>query len=265
MFNNLIESSSHRKEFKRRGSFFLFTVGTYILLFAITGVASIYAYDPNLGGQNFEITWLPPVNLQEDHPVSQTTSQARPPNSNNRASEIAQRVAPTVSVDDPQKVPDGISTTPNKNREIPKSGIWTYGRRDTDPIGGGNPGPAIDGSRMMKPSGPVLVDAGDPPPPEAPPKPKTVIKSRVLNSEALSLPKPIYPMIARQARVQGTVTVQILIDETGRVISAKTVSGHPLLLGESQRAALQARFSPTFVGDQAVKVSGIITYNFVMQ
>ena len=55
MFNNLIESSSHRQEFKRRGSFFLFTVGTYFLLFMITGVASIYAYDANLGEQNYEV------------------------------------------------------------------------------------------------------------------------------------------------------------------------------------------------------------------
>ena len=45
MFNNLIESSSHASEFKRRGSFFLFTTATYILLFVIGGVVSIYAYD----------------------------------------------------------------------------------------------------------------------------------------------------------------------------------------------------------------------------
>jgi TonB family protein len=61
------------------------------------------------------------------------------------------------------------------------------------------------------------------------------------------------------------VAVQVLIDETGRVVSAKVVSGHPLLTLESQKAAMQARFSPTIVGEQPVKVSGVITYNFVMQ
>jgi TonB family protein len=70
--------------------------------------------------------------------------------------------------------------------------------------------------------------------------------------------------MARQIRIQGTVTVQVLIDETGKVVSAKAVSGHPLLVAEAVRAATQARFSPTMIGDQPVKVSGVITYNFVI-
>src|ERR1700754_1876742 len=48
MFNNLIESSSHAKEYKRRGSFLLFTGAVYVALFAVTGVVSIYAYDAHL-------------------------------------------------------------------------------------------------------------------------------------------------------------------------------------------------------------------------
>jgi outer membrane biosynthesis protein TonB len=58
--------------------------------------------------------------------------------------------------------------------------------------------------------------------------------------------------------------VQVFIDETGKVVSAKVISGHPLLVPEAQRAATQARFSPTMIGDHAVKVSGVITYNFVL-
>ncbi len=87
----------------------------------------------------------------------------------------------------------------------------------------------------------------------------------MLNSEARLLPKPIYPQMARQIRLQGTVSVQVLIDETGKVVTAKAISGHPLLVVEAQKAAMQARFSPTLIGDQPVKVSGVITYNFVMQ
>jgi len=66
-------------------------------------------------------------------------------------------------------------------------------------------------------------------------------------------------------RIQGVISVQVLIDETGRVISAKAVSGSPFLTVEAQKAAYQARFSPTLIGDQPVKVSGVITYNFVLQ
>jgi protein TonB len=86
----------------------------------------------------------------------------------------------------------------------------------------------------------------------------------VLNSEALSLPRPIYPKLALQIGLAGTVTVQVLIDETGRVVSAKG-TGHPLLVPEAEKAARQARFSPTVISETPVKVSGVITYNFVKQ
>jgi protein TonB len=86
----------------------------------------------------------------------------------------------------------------------------------------------------------------------------------VLNSKALDLPRPNYPPPAKLIRVQGTVTVQVLIDESGNVVSAKAVSGHPLLIAAAVDAAKRARFSPTLLSDQPVKVSGVITYNFVM-
>jgi protein TonB len=76
------------------------------------------------------------------------------------------------------------------------------------------------------------------------------------------LPKPAYPEIAKRAGAQGPVNVQVLIDETGKVISAKAISGSPLLMIAAQQAALAARFSPTKLSEQPVKVSGVITYNF---
>jgi protein TonB len=87
----------------------------------------------------------------------------------------------------------------------------------------------------------------------------------VLNGKAISLPKPAYPAIARTARASGTVVVQVVIDENGRVISAHAVSGHPLLQGVAVSAARGARFSPTKLSGQPVKVTGVITYNFVAQ
>jgi protein TonB len=103
------------------------------------------------------------------------------------------------------------------------------------------------------------------PPPLPTPSPVRILRiSRVLNSEAIKLPKPVYPPFAIQIRQQGTVTVQVMIDETGNVISAKATSGPSLLIREAEKAALQARFSPTRISDQAVKVSGVITYNFIL-
>src|SRR5260370_15602470 len=64
MFTNLIESESHRKEFKRRSSFFLATVAAYALILFAAGVASIYAYDARLEAQRNGLqilNWVPPV------------------------------------------------------------------------------------------------------------------------------------------------------------------------------------------------------------
>ena len=92
-----------------------------------------------------------------------------------------------------------------------------------------------------------------------------VVSGGVLNGKAVKKPHPVYPPIAKAARAQGTVAVQILVDEEGYVISAAAVSGHPLLQQASVWAARQARFSPTRLEGQPVKVSGVVTYNYVLQ
>jgi len=106
-----------------------------------------------------------------------------------------------------------------------------------------------------------------PPPPKAPvtPAPPKIISGGVLNGKATSLPKPAYPPIARAAHASGAVNVQVTIDENGNVISASPVSGHPLLRQSAASAARQAKFSPTIIGGQRVKVTGVIIYNFVEQ
>ena len=85
----------------------------------------------------------------------------------------------------------------------------------------------------------------------------------VLNGRALKLVTPGYPDSARRAHASGTVVVNVLIDEKGKVIAAKAISGHPLLLDVSVRAAKDSLFSPTLLADKPVKVHGLIQYNFV--
>jgi len=95
------------------------------------------------------------------------------------------------------------------------------------------------------------------------PRVPKVISGGVLNGKATSLPKPAYPPAARTVRASGAVSVQVLVDERGNVVSASAVSGHPLLRSAAVQAARGAKFSPTMLSGQAVKVSGVITYNFV--
>jgi len=89
------------------------------------------------------------------------------------------------------------------------------------------------------------------------------INGGVLNGKATSLPLPVYPAAARAVRAAGAVTVKITLDENGDVISAAAVSGHPLLRAAAVEAAKEAKFSPTRLNGQPVKVSGVLVYNFV--
>lgn len=109
--------------------------------------------------------------------------------------------------------------------------------------------------------------AGDEPPPTPAPTPapkKTIVAGGVLNGKAISKPAPEYPAIAKAAGASGTVVVQIVVGEDGQVVSASAVSGHPLLQQAAVAAARRARFAPTTLSGQPVKVSGVITYNFVL-
>lgn len=91
------------------------------------------------------------------------------------------------------------------------------------------------------------------------------ISGGVLNGKAISKPAPAYPAVARAAGVSGTVVVMIVVDECGQVESARAASGHPLLQHASVAAAHQARFAPTRLAGRPVKVSGTVTYNYLLQ
>lgn len=87
----------------------------------------------------------------------------------------------------------------------------------------------------------------------------------VLNSEAISKPAPAYPAQAMTEQIAGTVVVFIVVNECGKVVMASAVSGHPLLRHAAEDAAFKWRFSPTFVYGKPAEVSGVITFNFLLQ
>lgn len=112
---------------------------------------------------------------------------------------------------------------------------------------------------------PVQVVMEGEPPANQPSTPKPLMKpvsGGVLNGKAVSLPSPEYPEMAKRMRATGLVTVDVVIDVNGKVISAKASGGNALLQQAAVKAAYQARFSPTTLSGQPVKVSGVINYNF---
>ncbi len=268
MFTNLVESASHHKDFARKGRFFLYTLVGYALLFTCAGVASIYAYDAHLENQDLEMLVLvAPVEAPVET-VERTTPARTSAPSPDRQNNLPQRTEAIAQIINSTVPPETISATPSKVPEIPK-GPYTIGNRNIEGTGPYNP------NLPVGPSGPSTGDVGPGKPPVnveelgAPPKPETkrvppVISKGPITGQAISKPNPAYPPLAARAGVQGTVNIQILVDEAGKVISAKAVSGHVLLRQAAEQAALRTRFSPTTLSGVPVKVSGTITFNFTL-
>lgn len=88
------------------------------------------------------------------------------------------------------------------------------------------------------------------------------IEGGVLNSKAIELPKPRFPEEARRLKAFGKVTVRVVVDENGKVISANAIDGPIPLRGAAEAAARQATFAPTTQDGITVKVTGVLTYDF---
>jgi TonB family protein len=88
------------------------------------------------------------------------------------------------------------------------------------------------------------------------------ISAGVLNGKAISLPRPDYPADAKAAGAEGAVFIQVTVDEMGNVTEARAISGPKMLMEVAVRAAFQAKFSPTLLQGEPVKVTGVIVYNF---
>ncbi|MCA1565130.1 MAG: energy transducer TonB [Acidobacteria bacterium] len=118
-------------------------------------------------------------------------------------------------------------------------------------------------SFTLAPVPPVVIAGGRAP--GARNLPRAPITGGILNGKAISKPTPRYPDAARDAGVSGMVEVAVTIDEEGRVITAEAVSGPDELRGAAVEAARKARFSPTRLSGQPVKVSGRLSYNFSLR
>jgi Ca-activated chloride channel family protein len=120
---------------------------------------------------------------------------------------------------------------------------------------------------------PARADAPSPPPsevaaatPSAPGKKeaakKVPVSAGVLNGKALTLPRPGYPPMAKSSGITGTVIIEVTIDERGNVSDVRVLSGHPMLQQAALSAARQAKFSPTILSGEPVRVKGTINYTF---
>lgn len=260
MFDNLVESSSHKDDIARKGSFIGITLLVYAVLIVTFVIAGIFLYDAHLADMELELTTLvAPVPVPQVQKEEVQKQEAKPVKVEQNVDVRKELIA---DVSQAQLVPKEVSA---KASDVPpvRRGVTTVlGTSDSNAAQAMPSGP---GTGTVVTSAPVKIVDEPPPPPEEKPKPRAPISGGVLNGKAISLPKPNYPPIAKAAHAAGTVVVQVLIDENGNVVSASAVSGHPLLVNAAVSAARSAKFSPTKLSGQPVKVTGVIQYNFVAQ
>jgi protein TonB len=268
MLDQLVESKSHASEDTKRSGLFMTTFVVMAALLMAGWMYSLFAKDFGMGGDELALETLvaPPVIEEAPEPEPEKPKeQQKDPNVDVRKEIIASMT------ETPPKPPDTISTVKNTVKERDPNKFTVKGDRDFSAENAPPPdykGPVNTsgtGSNAGVTGGGGDDDSGGAPPPPPPIKkaPPKTISGGVLNGKATSLPKPPYPPAARAVRASGAVSVQVLIDEEGRVVSASAVSGHPLLRAAAVAAARGARFSPTQLSGQPVKVNGVITYNFV--
>ena len=269
MLDQLVESKSNSAENKRRSEFMLVTLVIAVTVLLSSCTYSRVARDVVMGGDDLSLTTLvAPVPVPEEEPPPEPEKQVE-----QKQPDVDVRKELIATIDmSPKEPPKEISTVQNKVPPIRTDRLTVIGESNLNTGARVDPGQArgVDSGSTagLSTGGGTATTGGDeaPPPPPPPPAPKPVPKTvsgGVLNGKATSLPKPAYPPAAKAVRASGAVSVQVLISESGSVISASAVSGHPLLRAAAVSAARGARFSPTLLSGQPVKVSGVITYNFV--
>jgi protein TonB len=260
MFENLVESGSHKADLSRKGSFLFVTISIYVVVIVSFLVGTIWFTKVAMDTSDLELTTLVapiPPTIADKAPEKQEVAK---PQKIDQNVDVRQKIV--AANDRPDLVPEKVS---NKASDVPpvRRGVVTQvGSDNSNAAAPMSSGPGT-GNVTTAPAHVVIADEPPPPPPK--PTPHAPISGGVLNGKALHLVQPQYPQIAKQAHASGTVVVQVLIDENGNVIAAHAVSGHPLLQPVAVAAARASKFSPTKLSGQPVQVNGLIQYNFVAQ
>jgi protein TonB len=274
MLDQLVESKSNAKENSKRSGFMLTTAIIALTLLLGGWVYSLFAQDYGMGGDDLELsTLVAPVPVPENEPPPPPKPEDQPEKKQVEKAETNVDIRKEIiqNINESPTIPPKVNTD-RADFLARREGVLTK-QGDRNVTATGAPSGATrsesGGTGIAKPPPPPPPDKDDddtpppPPPPKPTPKPPPkTISGGVVNGKATSLPKPAYPAAARAVGAKGSVSVSVLIDENGNVVSASASGGHPLLRGPAEQAARRAKFAPTQLSGQPVKVSGVITYVF---
>jgi len=147
----------------------------------------------------------------------------------------------------PRAIPKEVAVF--KEAELPPDVINNAGA--TGGVFGGIPGQGLIGAAL-------------PPPPKAAAPSRIKQGGNVTAASIVTQTRPVYPALARQARIQGNVLLHAIIDKDGKVAQLEVVSGHPLLVQAALDAVKQWRYKPTLLNGDPVEVDTQITVTFTM-
>ncbi len=139
---------------------------------------------------------------------------------------------------------------------------------------GGVPG-GVAGGAIGGVIGGIISSAAVAPPPPPPPPPKVEapkpaapqrirVGGNVQKANLISAPRPVYPPLAKQARISGVVKLHAIIDKQGNIQQLTVESGHPLLIPAALEAVKQWRYKPTLLNGEPVEVITEIDVNFTL-
>jgi protein TonB len=165
----------------------------------------------------------------------------------------------------PKAVPKEVATIKEEELPPPTSGVAGVVGGVPGGVAGGAPGGVLGGI-----IGSVPTAAPPPPPPPAKKEEKPVTPQRikvggnVQQARLIRQPKPVYPALAKQARIQGIVKLSAVIAKDGTIQQLEVISGHPLLVPAALEAVKQWVYQPTTLNSEAVEVVTQIDVNFTL-
>jgi protein TonB len=165
----------------------------------------------------------------------------------------------------PKVIPKEVATIKEEELPPPTSGVAGVVGGVPGGVAGGTPGGVLGGI-----IGSVPTAAPPPPPPPAKKEEKAAAPQRirvggnVQQAKLIKQPRPVYPPLAKQARISGVVHLNAVIAKDGTIQNLTLISGHPLLVQAAMDAVRQWVYAPTLLNGEPVEVVTQIDVNFTL-
>lgn len=241
----LLEMSSTRP--KRRVTDVLMSVGVHIFVLVAVILPSLYftdSIDLNKFSKTFLVGPPPPP---PPPPVAQAITKVVP---------TPRRILTQGKLLAPIAIPQKVVII---KEEMPSPDL-------SGGVAGGVPGGVVGGQLGGVIGGIIAGSAhSNIPVPVSAPKAPIRVGGRIRAPRATFQPAPIYPILAKQTRLQGVVSIDAVIDAEGNVMEMHVVSGQPLLIPAALDAVRQWKYEPTYLNDQAIPVQLIVMVTFHLQ